>query len=317
MGEKLHILERIENDEVLRLAWEQLDDNARQMFQEIDEGTRVPNMLSDTIFKGIFNPDVYGDRLSRFISSILGRKVKVLHSLSNESYPHSEHSKKIIFDLLVQFEDGSIANVEIQRLGIRFPSARAALYSADVISRQFATLRGEKKSELDYHMAKPMYTIIILEKSSGPFLKSDSYIHHFKQRSDTGIELEFLQYYDYICLDVFKEKNPRAAGELEKWLKFLSIESTEEMKTFLQANPSFQSVYDCAIIMLKDREELLRMISDFWAKEDVIGSINLTNESIIKELQEKLEKSEKEKETLAKEKDAEIEHLRKLLAEKN
>lgn len=186
-------------------------------------------------------------------------------------------------------------------------------------------------------MAKPMYTIIILEKSSGPFLKSDSYIHHFKQRSDTGIELEFLQYYDYICLDVFKEKNPRAAGELEKWLKFLSIESTDEMKTFLRANPSFQSVYDCAIIMLKDREELLRMISDFWAKEDVIGSINLTNESIIKELQEvkeKLKESETEKEkllqendakdsiikdkdTTLKEKDTEIEHLRKLLAEKN
>lgn len=31
MGEQLHILERIENDEVLRLAWEQLDSDARQM----------------------------------------------------------------------------------------------------------------------------------------------------------------------------------------------------------------------------------------------------------------------------------------------
>ncbi len=73
-----------ESDEVLGLAWEQLDEPAKKMFREIDAGKRVPNMLSDTIFKGIFNPDVYGDRLSEFISSVLGRKVKVLHSLGNE-----------------------------------------------------------------------------------------------------------------------------------------------------------------------------------------------------------------------------------------
>ncbi len=232
--------------------------------------------------------------------------------------------------MLVQFEDGSIANVEIQRMGIAMPSTRAAVYSADIVSRQFATIREQSKGVVDYDSVQPVYTIIIFEKSSGEFLKSDKYIHHFQQRSDTGIELEFLQYYDYVCLDVFKEKNPRVAGELERWLTFLSIEDVEEMNQFLFENPSFQSVYDCAIIMLSDREELLKMISDFWANEDVVASLNKTNESKIKRLEKENAKLESEKEEYRNklvesenkfknellEKDTEIQRLRKLLEEK-
>lgn len=235
-------------------------------------------------------------------------------------------SKKVIFDLLVQFEDGSIANVEIQRMGIAMPSKRSAVYSADIVSRQFATAREQCKADVDYDMIQPVYTIIIFEKSNGVFLESDKYIHHFQQRSDTGIEMEFLQYYDYICLDIFKEKHPRTAGELEKWLNFLSIEDVSEMEQFLLDNPSFQDVYDCAILMLKDREGLLKMISDFWAKEDVIASLERTNKSINKRLKKEneeykrqLEKSQSElveaEEELRK-KDTEIKRLQTLLNEK-
>ena len=58
----------------------------------------VPNLLSDTIFKAIFDPDVKDSLLSDFISCILGRKVKVLHSLKNEGLRHSIYSKSIVLE---------------------------------------------------------------------------------------------------------------------------------------------------------------------------------------------------------------------------
>ena len=58
-----------------------------------------------------------------------------------------------------------------------------------------------------------------------------------------------MQYYDYVCLDKFKKKNPRVASELEKWLKFLTIWSVDEMNVFLEENPEFQSLYEATIMM--------------------------------------------------------------------
>jgi len=48
------------------------------------------------------------------------------------------------------------------------------------------------------------------------------------------LELELVQYYDYICLDVFRKKNPRIASELEKWLTFFTIQSVEKNESMIK-----------------------------------------------------------------------------------
>lgn len=192
------------------------------------------------------------------------------------------------------FEDGSIGNVEIQRQGIYFPSQWAAVYSSNLVTRQYATVKTQRKSEVDFTDVQPVYTIIIMENSSGALAYSDEYIQHFQQRSDTGVELELLQYYDYVCLDVFKRRRPRIAGELEKRLKFLSIEETSEMQAFLVDNSDFQSVYDCAILMLSDKKEMLQMFTDLFEEEDIVASLNKTNESRIRIMKEQLAKQSRE-----------------------
>lgn len=78
-------------------------------------GEYLTNRLSlfGILFKKIFHPDVHPDRLSRFISSILGLTVKVLHILPNGDLVfHGE--TLLIMDLLAEMEDGSLINVEIQ-----------------------------------------------------------------------------------------------------------------------------------------------------------------------------------------------------------
>ena len=325
MEKELSLLERVRQDDVLLSLWNCLPPEAQREFLEIDRGQRVPDLLNDTIFKNIFDPDEHGERLSQFVSSILGKKVTVLHSLSSEGRRHSVYSKGIILDLVVQFEDGSIGNVEIQRYGVAFPPQRAACYSADLVKRQYAVMEGEKKEDMDYENIQPVYTIVIMEDSPVPFSASDHYVHHFRQMSDSGVELELLQYYDYICLDKFREKMPRTMGELEKWLTFLSIRDVRDMVIFLSKNPSFQPVYDCAILMTKDREGLMHMLTDFFEREDIVASLNRTNETKIKKLKKELAEKDNmlaekdgalaEKDALLAEKDAHIESLQRKLAD--
>ena len=94
-------------------------------------------------------------------------------------------------------------------------------------------------------------------------------------------------------------------------LSFLSIRDVEEMMVFLSENPEFQPIYQRAIDMLADREELLLMFQSIFDNEDIAGSINRTNESIIKRQEktiQKLRKSEREKDSL-------IEELQRQLVE--
>lgn len=67
------------------------------------------------------NPDTRPERLNDFLSEILGRKIRILKVLPNESARIAAESSLLIMDIVVQFEDGSIANVEVQKMGIYFP----------------------------------------------------------------------------------------------------------------------------------------------------------------------------------------------------
>lgn len=79
-----------------------------QQMLEIEAGDRIPNLLSDTVFKTIFDPDTQGNRLSDLFSCIFGKKVKILHSLNREGLHDSLYSKGIILDLVVQSEGQSV-----------------------------------------------------------------------------------------------------------------------------------------------------------------------------------------------------------------
>jgi hypothetical protein len=118
MEKELTLSELIRQDAELAAKWNRLPSEVQTHFLEIDEKKRVPYLLNDTVFKKIFDPDTRGADLSRFISSILGRPVKVLHSLKNEGNPHSIYSKGVVLDILVQFEDGSIGNVMPPKEGL-------------------------------------------------------------------------------------------------------------------------------------------------------------------------------------------------------
>ena len=130
------------------------------------------------------------------------------------------------------------------------------------------------------------------------FQSNPDYHHHFCQTSNTGVEknvdFELLQYYDYICLDVFKKRKPHIATMLEKWLRFFSIQKVDEMIVFLSDYPEFEEAYMKAVEMMRDKDDLYNIIGEMFASEDIVASLNKTNKSKIKRLRNELSEAKKE-----------------------
>ena len=127
------ILEEIREKPELWSQYRGWKESYQQEYLEICSGVRGIKMLYDPFFKAIMNPDTRPERLSDFLSEVLGRKVKILKVLPNESGRIAAESSLLVMDIVIQFEDGSIANVEVQKIGYGFPGERSACYSADLL----------------------------------------------------------------------------------------------------------------------------------------------------------------------------------------
>ena len=79
---------------------------------------------------------------------------KILKVLPNESARIAAESSLLVMDIVVQFEDGSIANVEVQKIGYLFPGERSACYSADMLLRQYKRVRRELGKKFHYRDIK-------------------------------------------------------------------------------------------------------------------------------------------------------------------
>ena len=82
------------------------------------------------------------ERFNDFLSCLLGERVKVLKVLSGDSTRIADETSLLITDIVVELEDGSIANVEMQKIGYLFPGQRCACYSADLLLRQYKWVWG-------------------------------------------------------------------------------------------------------------------------------------------------------------------------------
>ncbi len=91
------------------------------------------------------NPEYVPQRLSDFLSCMLGQKVRVIRAIPTDSTRLADESVLLAMDIVVELEDGSIANVEMQRIGYLFPGQRSACYSADLLLRQYKRLRGSRR----------------------------------------------------------------------------------------------------------------------------------------------------------------------------
>lgn len=240
-------------------SWEQ---KYQEEFLDFCTGARGVKLLYDGFFKAVMDPESKPERLEELLSVLLKEKVKIMMILPNESARIAAESSLLILDIVVQLSDGSIANVEVQKIGYAFPGQRSACYSADLLLRQYKRVKSEKGKKFSYKDIKKVYTIVLFEESTGEFHKfPHQYIHCTKQTSDTGIKIELLQEFVFVALDIFKKKlhneGVNRTNRLEAWLTFLSVDEPEIIVELLKAYPEFQALYREVYEICRNMEDIM------------------------------------------------------------
>ena len=239
----------------------------QEEFLDFCTGVKGIKILYDSFFKEIMNPEYTPGRLSELISLVIGQNVKVLNVLPNDSTRIADETSLVIMDIVVELEDHSITNIEIQKIGYAFPGQRSACYSSDLLLRQYKRVRGENKNpkkKFSFQNIKPVYTIVFFETSQREFHEfPDTYVHRFKQRSDSGVKLELLQNFLFIPLDIFKSniQNKNISSKLDAWLAFLCMDEPEWIIRVIEAYPEFEAMYRQIYEMCLNVERVMEMFS--------------------------------------------------------
>ena len=140
--------EPITEQEALALIKQATDSDTFRSFNIMEEACRRKllqflmgksglSITYDSVFKHVMMPGGTTDRLEQFLSVILGEPVQIKQILPQEGSQIAESGSFIIADIIVSTRDGSIMNVEIQKIGYHFPGERASCYTADMIMRQY------------------------------------------------------------------------------------------------------------------------------------------------------------------------------------
>ena len=205
----------------------------------------------------------------------------------------------------------------MQKIGYLFPGQRCACYSADLLLRQYKRVRGEKRKKFSYRDIKSVYTIVLFEKSPVEFYEyPDTYYHFFEQKSNTGLQMEFLQKYLFIPLDIFRKSkhNGHIKDKRDAWLTLFSCDEPEMVMGLIETYPEFCEIYEEGYEICRNIERVIEMFSKELYEldrntvqymidemQDTIGAqkdeLNKQKEELterdrtIKELQEEHEKS--------------------------
>lgn len=273
-------------------TFEQWNRERQKEFLDFCSGAKGVKMLYDGFFKEIMDPESTKERLEEFLSLLLLEKVRILSVLPNDSARVADESSLLIMDIVVMLEDGSIANVEIQKIGYQFPGERSACYSSDLLLRQYKRVRGRQKKEFVYNQIKNVYTIVIFDKSTHEFKEfPDTYIHRFEQKSDSGIKMELLQKYIFIPLDIFRKnvQNNSINSKLEGWLTFLSMDTPSVILELIERYPEFKELYGQIYEICRNVEDVMGLFS-----KELLEMDRNTVRYMMDEMQEEINRKKKE-----------------------
>lgn len=288
-----------------------LDETWKKRFDDYMTGKKTMPLTYDPFFKCMFHPDRHADWLSHLLSAILGESVVVEQILPSENTAISVDSL-LIMDIVVRLSDGSLANVEIQKIPYMFTAERISCYSSDLLMREYSSLKKDKNFK--YSDMKKVYTIVLYEKTEGDFkdpMLQGAYIHHGKTRFDTNLKLNLLQEYFLIALDVFcqngytDDKDSDALeteliathnnipetgfatsdlrmDSLEGWLSILTAETIADVELVIRRYPWSEPIFREMSAYVNNPEEVILMFSEALKIAD-----RNTVKYMIEELQDK------------------------------
>lgn len=308
------VIHTLNSEAFLYPKFRKLTGELRERMIDFLSGTKTLPLTYDPFFKKLFNPDIYPDRLAGFISSILKRKVKIKGILTQED-SQLQGTSLLIMDIIVELEDGSIANVEIQKISYLFPAQRMSCYSADLLLRQYARVKGSKGEAFTYNDLKKVYTIIIFENSP-PVLKKeavkDYYVHFGRTVFDSEIQMDMLQEFYLIPLDVFQKsyysKAKKELNELNGWLALLSTDDVSRLDELVSDYPQLEGIIADMAGYLDKPQEVVGMFSE---------ALKILDENTVHYMMDEMQKDIDNKNELINKQDEMIKELREQNEDKN
>ena len=130
--------------------------------------------------------------------------------------------------------------------------------------RQYKRVKGNKDKSFSYKDIKKVYSIIFYEHSPKEFHAFPQHsIHRSKQKTDTGLEIELLQEFLFIPLDMAKEisHNSGIRNKLEAWFVFLSDDRPEKIIRLIEEYPEFRLLYEDVYDLCLNTEKVMGMFS--------------------------------------------------------
>ena len=198
------VLDQIQGDPETLLLFRQLNSDDQQTLLDFCMGNRFLNITYDPFFRNIFHPEFHPGRLDQFLSAILNQPVTVRSILSREGVRLAAESSLMIMDLLVELADGRLINVEMQKIGYQFPIERAFCYGSDLLVRQYDRAKSSLGNRFTYGNLRPIYVIVLLEKSPAIFQKyPNTFLHTSNFQFDSGLPIKNILNFIFIPLDIF------------------------------------------------------------------------------------------------------------------
>ena len=316
---KEELMSEIRKGSVLSREFYSWKQEARKEFIDFCTGAKGVKMMYDFISKEILNPEVVPERVDELLS------LHVKDVLPNDGTRIADESALVIMDIVVELQDKSIVNLEVQKIGYKFPGARSACYSADLLMRQYKKVRSKRKKKFNYNDIKDVYTIVLFEQSPGAFHEfPDDYLHQFHQCSNTGLKLNLLQKYLFVPLDIFLDslqyKDIKIQNRLDAWLAFLGSDDPEIIIDIIERYPDFKEMYQQVYDICRNIEEVMGMFS-----KELLEMDRNTVELMIDEMQDEIKQQKetiqekddalKEKDEALQQKDSELQEMQQKMKE--
>lgn len=271
------------------------------------QGQHGLKITLDTFFNHVLSPTNHPDRLESLISCLLGKNVRIKSVLPREGNRLAESGSLVIMDIIVELEDGSITDIEMQKIGYLFPGERSSCYVADFIMRQYNRIKSEKGKRFTYRDMKPVFLIVLMEKSSSAFKAVSPHFMHREQISyDSNAAVKSLSNVLYVSLDTFHEVSQNIDTRLQAWLTFLSSAEPGDILKLITRYPEFAEYYRDIVAFRRKPKELISMYSEALAILDHNTELYMINE---------LQNSIKERDAIIAEKDTAIAEKDSAIAE--
>ncbi|MDY5986629.1 MAG: PD-(D/E)XK nuclease family transposase [Lachnoclostridium sp.] len=186
----------------------------------------------------------------------------------------SDKGSQLFLDIIVEFENGELADVEIQKVGVYFPGQRASCYASDMVMRQYERQRSLRGDDFTYQDMKKVYTIVLVEKHSKELKEIENeYLHRGEWKFDTGLQLELLEEFFFISLENFfkiedNKEDTKGLSELEAWMYFIGSDKPEHIRKVIENFPWFAELYEDVAYFRHHPEEAIGMFSEALRKLD-------------------------------------------------